>query len=182
MREKVGQYHNYIVIGAVSCVALFVLPFIGSEAGLAFNIPNTAAGWIVYVAAKVSTAVINIVLFHCFTAQGKEEAMSSKTYQEAVKILSECTEKATERPRSPREWSRAVYGRKLVLVALASILGAFSIAQAVLVFDWVLAISHALTIVGGLVFGLISHDAAKRYWEEEFWRYAKMKEDKTDEH
>jgi hypothetical protein len=66
MRDKFKQYQYYIIIGVVSLFALFFLPFLGTEVGLAFNLPSTLAGWIVYVVSKLIVAILNILIFHCF--------------------------------------------------------------------------------------------------------------------
>ena len=57
------QYQNYIIIGLLSALSIFFLPMLGSSIGLGFILPNTPAGWIVYVATKLCIVVINIMIF-----------------------------------------------------------------------------------------------------------------------
>lgn len=66
MEKHLDKYLNYWIIGIVTLLALFFLPFLGSAVGLALVLPNTPAGWIVYVGTKIIVAAINVLLFHCF--------------------------------------------------------------------------------------------------------------------
>jgi hypothetical protein len=62
-KEIISAYRNYIIIGILSALAVFFLPMLGSTAGLAFMLPNTAAGWIVYIITKVCIVAINVMIF-----------------------------------------------------------------------------------------------------------------------
>lgn len=174
------HYQYYVIIGIVSIIALLFLPLIGSEAGLAWKIPDTATGWVVYVVSKLMVASINILIFHCFNMQGKENIKEHPLYLEALEIL---TEKAGDKdyaPLSPESWTRKVYGKKCVTIFCTSILSAVGLTQAVLTFDWLSMLTYLITIVMGVIFGVLQMNEAEEYWTAEFWRYAKKKEKEKD--
>lgn len=65
-KEWFSQYNNYIIIAIVSIVALVFIPFLGSVLGLGWTLPDTATGWVVFIATKLIVAVINLIIFHSF--------------------------------------------------------------------------------------------------------------------
>lgn len=69
--DKVKQWMYYFIIGIISLIALCFLPMIGSTIGLGWNIPNTTAGWIVWISVKCIVAALNVLIFHCFMQQAK---------------------------------------------------------------------------------------------------------------
>jgi hypothetical protein len=181
MSFKFKQYQYYIIIGVVSLIALLFLPLIGSEAGLAWNIPDTLTGWTVFVVSKLIVAVINILIFHCFNMQGKENIKEDPLYIEAISILDIKLNSEEHAPKAPEVWSRQVYGRKGVAVFCTSILSTIGLTQAVLTFDYVSMFTYLFTITMGITFGILQMNAAEDYWTHEFWRYAKKIEKETDD-
>ena len=171
--EKWRQLQYYVVIGIISLVALFFLPMIGSEAGLAWNIPNTTAGWIVYITSKLLVATINILIYHCFILQAKINIQDDPKYREATEILNNILDSDTERFRSPREYFKSAYGTKGVTIFITSVLSAIGLTQAVLTFDWISMLTYLFTIVMGLIFGVLQMSQTEIYWTTEYWQYAK---------
>lgn len=183
--QAIKRYQYYIIIGVVSAVALFVMPMLGSEIGLAWKVPNTITGWIVYIISKLFTAAINILIFHCFNMQGLENAKENPNYKEALKLLSEEPSENEWTPKSPEEWKRSVYSKKYILVFSTSILSAVGLTQAVLTFDPISMITYAFTIIMGIVFGVLQMAESEEYWTNEFLRYAqniKRKVENNDKH
>ena len=169
-------YQYYAIIGVISVIALLFLPMIGSEAGLNWEIPNTAVGWIVYVVSKLIVAVINILIFHCFVMQGKSNVQNNPKYTEAREILALRTRSHEYDPKSPLEWERGVYGKKGLTVFVTSILSSVGLTQAVLTFDWIAMLTYFFTIVMGIVFGILQMNDTEDYYTNEFWQYAKRVE------
>lgn len=174
--DKWKRWQYYIIIATISLIALFILPLIGSEAGLAWKMPNTVAGWIVYVISKLLVATINILIFHCFILQAKSNVQNNKRYCEAVELLMlDCRE---IEPRSPNDYFKSIYGKKILMVFTTSMLSAIGLTQAVLTFDWIAMITYFFTIIMGLIFGILQMNATEEYWTEEFYNYAKMKKNR----
>jgi hypothetical protein len=168
-KETFKIYQYYVIIGVISLIALFFLPMIGSTAGLNWNIPNTWAGWVVYIISKLIVAIINILIFHCFILQGKQNISKHKKYLEASEILLLTKKEDSEKPKSPKEWSRNVYGKKGITLFATSILSAVGLTQAVLSFDWVSMLTYLFTIIMGIIFGILQMNATEIYWTEEYW-------------
>lgn len=172
IKQHIDRYSNYWIIGIVSALALFFLPFLGSAAGLALVLPTTAAGWIVYVATKLIVAIINVLIYHCFFQQAKVNVRDDKRYKEAMMILDKYRIKE-QKFRSPEEYTRNAYTKKATTIFLFSILGAFSLTQAILVFDVVMFLTYLFTLIMGVVFGILTMTNAEIYWTEEVLNYAK---------
>lgn len=175
IKEHLSRYLNYWIIGVVSLIALFFLPFVGSAAGLALILPNTVAGWIVYCGTKVIVAVINVLIFHCFFQQSRVNVKDNSRYLEALGILDRLKIKE-QTFRSPEQYTRSTYLTKGTTIFLTTILGAFSLTQAILVFDLVMFLTYLFTIIMGIIFGILSMKNAEIYWTEEMWHYAKKLE------
>lgn len=175
MTRKIKDIQYYIIIGVISVVALLFLPMLGSDVGLNFKIPNTVAGWIVYVTTKVLVATLNILIFHCFVMQGKTNILQNEKYIEALNLLQEI-EVEDYIPRSPQEWHKNVYSRKGVTIFITSILSAFGLTQAILTFDWLSMLTYLFTILLGIIFGIFQMNSEEMYWTDEFYRYAKKVE------
>lgn len=171
---NISIYKYYILIGCVSLVMLLFIPMLGTEAGLNFNVPNTVPGWIVYVVTKVIIAGFNIVIFHCFILQGKQNIAGDKRFLEAQQILGELEDKEYI-PESPKHWHLRTYGFKGATLFLMSILSAFSLTQAILSFDWPTFLTYLFTLGAGLITGILQKDSTEIWWTINYLQYAKYK-------
>lgn len=180
MREKARQWLYYLIIGLISFVALVFLPMIGSTVGLAWVIPNTVVGWIVWCTVKIIISTINVLIFYSFMQQAKINVKSHPQYVEGCQILNRIKEK-NYIPRSPRKWQSLQYGRKGTIIFLISALSLVALTQAILTFDWTAMLTYLFTIIMGIVFGILQMKKAEEYWTDEFWKYAKMVEEQNIE-
>lgn len=171
--DKVRQWMYYFIIGIVSLIALCFLPMIGSDIGLAWNLPNTIVGWIVWVTVKLIVAVLNVLIFHCFMLQAKINIKENERYKEAQEIL-RLTNKKEFIPRSPSIWNKKQYGQKGVTIFITTGLSTIALTQALLTFDWMSMLTYLFTIIMGLIFGIMQMKTAEDYWTDEFWQYAKL--------
>ena len=178
--SKWRQWQYYIIIGIISLVALFFLPMIGSEAGLAWNIPTTTVGWIVYIVSKLLVAVLNILLFHCFILQAKINIQDDPNYVEANNILDKVSPSDTDKIRSPGEYYKEVYGKKGVTIFITSVLSAVGLTQAVLTFDWISMLTYFFTVLMGLIFGILQMNQTETFWTTEYLRYAKKVKEENE--
>lgn len=176
MREHLDKYLNYWLIGIVSLVALFFLPFVGSAAGLELVLPNTTAGWIVYVGTKLIIAAINVLLFHCFFQQSKVNVKDEPRYIEALTILDKLRVKEIKLI-SPEEYTKHAYRSKGTTIFFTTILGAFSLTQAILTFDLIMFLTYLFTILMGIIFGILNMKSAEIYWTDGMWHYAKKQQE-----
>lgn len=174
MYEKWKQWQYYVIIGVISLVSLFFLPMLGSEVGIGFRLPNTVAGWIVYISSKLLVAVLNLLIFHCFILQGKVNIRNDERFKEANNLLRIYSNAEELKPKSPQQWSKEVYGRKGVAIFVTSTLSAVGLTQAVLTFDWVSMLTYLFTVLMGLIFGVLQMNQTEIYWTEEYLQYAKQ--------
>lgn len=176
MYEKWKQWQYYVIIGVISFLALVFLPMVGSEAGLAFKIPNTAAGWIVWVVSKLIVAMLNFLIFHCFILQGKVNVRDNQNFIEANEILKISLNIDELKPKSPEQWAHDAYGKKGASVFATSVLSTIGLTQAVLTFDWISMLTYAFTILMGIIFGILQMNRTEDYWTTEYLYYAKQVE------
>lgn len=176
MYEKWKQYQNYAIIAIASLFALFFIPMLGTEIGLAWVLPTTTAGWVVYIITKLLVAALNVLIFHCFVQQAKINSLKHPNYLEAQEILGNIKPDEAERALSPKEYFSGVYGRKMVVVFLSSAVSAIGLTQAILTFDLVSMLTYLFTIVVGIIAGLLEMAKDEIYWQENYLKYAKQKQ------
>ena len=177
--EKWRQYQYYIIIGIVSVVVLFFFPMIGSSVGLAWTLPTTAAGWIVYTITKLCVAALNLLIFHCFILQAKVNSKDHPNYLEALSILNKLENIDEEVAPSPKEYFTTVYGKKGITIFVSTLLAAIGLTQAILVFDFATMLTYLFTILIGIIFGILQMNQTEIYWQEVYLRYAKQTERKA---
>ena len=171
--DKIKQYLYYFIIGIISLISLCFLPMLGTGVGLAWNIPNTTVGWIVWVVTKLIVAIINILIFHCFMCQAKINIKDNENYKRARDILIQESVKEVM-PKSPHRWNIEQYSKKGVTIFIASALSTIALTQALLTFDWVSMLTYLFTIIMGLIVGVLQMKTAEEYWTNEYLEYALM--------
>lgn len=168
---KISQYTNYIIIAVCSLLALIFFPMLGSEVGMAFVLPTTAAGWIVYIATKLCVGLLNIVIFHSFIQQSKINASDHPNYVKARDILQEFKEK-NYIPLSPKQFFGKEYGVKGTTIFITSILSAIALSQAILTFDIATFLTYLFTIIGGIIAGVLEMQKCYEWYISSFLDYA----------
>lgn len=179
MKEKLNQWLYYALIGAISFVALVFLPMLGSSVGLAWAVPTTVVGWIVWLTSKLIIATLNVLIFHCFMLQAKVNIRDNPKYIEANRILTNTRDKGYI-PRGPAQWLTAQYRNKGITIFITSALSVFALSQAILTFDYVSMLTYLFTIIMGLIFGVLQMKSAELYWTDEYWEYAQTKKINTE--
>lgn len=172
MMEQIKQWMYYFIIGIISLIALIFLPMVGSAADLAWNVPNTFVGWVVWIAVKCIVATIGVLIFHCFMLQAKLNVKDNERYIEANTILENYHYKKERIPRSPQQWNKIQYGRKGICIFVITLLSTIALTQALLTFDYMSMLVYLFTIVMNLIFGILQMKSAEGYWTEEYWEYA----------
>lgn len=177
--EKLKQYTYYLIILIASLISLFFLPFVGSEVGLEWNLPDTTVGWVVYVTTKVIVALLNVLIFHSFMEQAKVNSKEDPKYIEANEILGRIKIKEYH-PRSPKQFNSGEYGKKGSTIFVTTALATIALSQALLTFDWISMLTYLFTIIMGLIFGVMQMFKAELYWTKEYYDYAKVKEEESN--
>ena len=176
--NKWTQYIYYWMIALLSMIMLAFLPMLGTEVGLQWNAPNTKAGWIVWTISKLSSAGFNVMLFHCFNLQGKQNIRTHENYLKAKAILLSAEGNLTVKPRSPKEYNADIYSKKGITIFVTTLLGLIGLGQAILVFDPLQFIIQLVSLAVGLIFGFLQMKSTEEYYTQEFLDYAnKVKEE-----
>jgi hypothetical protein len=144
---------------------------VGSEVGMAWDLPTTTAGWSVWVATKLIVSILNVLLFHCFMEQAKINVRDNERYKASFDKLYKVAGKLYK-PRSPKEWNKKEYGTKAVTLFIFTALSTIAFTQAILTFDYMSLLSYLFTIILGVVFGIIQMKKAELYWTTEFCDFA----------
>lgn len=185
------QYLYYFVIACISLITLFFLPMIGSEVGLAWKVPNTVAGWIVWVLSNLCSSALNLMIFHSFIKQAKLNIKDNKKFVKASEILEqkqeqECksrTLKQDDVPLSPRQWLGREYKKKGITLIVFTLLGTIGLSNAILTFDAVRFLTQLVSLVVSIGFGIVEMKTVEEYWTIEYYNYAqyyKPKESSND--
>lgn len=177
---EIQKYLYYILIAIISLIMVVFMPMVGTEVGMEMNVPDTVAGWIVWVIIKLSMAVMNVLLFHCFMQQAVVNVQDDDKYKEAREILLDKPENKFV-PMSPEKWIKKQYLTKATTVFITSAVSVFALTQAVLKYDTVSMLTYIVTLILGVVFGVLQMKTAECYWTNEFWQYAKMIEKEKNE-
>lgn len=178
-RERIKQNLYYVIIGIISFLSVAFLPMVGSTIGLGWKLPDTTAGWVVWVVSRLIIATINVLIFYSFMEQAKLNIKDNEHYIEAREILYKNKKKEHE-PQSPQKWQALQYGKKGTTIFISSALSVVALGQAMLTFDWVAMLAYIFTIALGVIFGIMQMKKAEAYWTGEFYEYALKKQQEQE--
>lgn len=174
-QNLIKEYRNYFIIAILATLVVFFLPMLGTSATLQFILPNTVAGWIVYISTKLCIVVINLLIYDQFMKRAKINVKDDPMFIEAERILADYfNEEEDILPAS--YYISKMYRSKMTSTAIFTILGVFGFTNAILTFDWVSMLSYTFTIIMALTFGWISMGEAEIIWIERHYKYAKRVE------
>ena len=121
------------------------------------------------------------IIFHSFIKQGKLNIKDNPEYLQALDILSSIKPKNTDkRAPSPAKYHASVYTKKGLSLIVSSFLSLMVFGEAILRLDYVALISYAITLIIGIVFGILQMKDEEYYWTSTFLTYAKQKKQEDD--
>lgn len=170
LRLGYKMYLYYGLVFLLSLCMLIFLPMLGSTGELGYNLPQTKIGWIVFVVTKTVVAVINLLIFHCFICQAKLNIKDDPRFIEANTILGKLRREVL--PRSPKRFFAKEYGVKGTTTFLFSALSVVALTNAILCFDWIAFLTYVLTLIMGIIFGVLEMKKVEMFWTEEYLAYA----------
>lgn len=187
LREKLNLNFYYCLIFILSLLVMTVAPMfspnVGGEMGISVLFPHTPIGWAIYIVTKLFVACVNLLLFHCFVKQARINIKDNPRFVEACRIYDLYHPKEYN-PRSPKEYFRQLYRKKGVMIFFCSILSSVVLTNAILAFDMTAFVTYVITIVMGLIMGILKMKEVENYWTEEFYDSAiklKNKQDQKEE-
>lgn len=192
LREKFSLNFYYCLIFLLSLLVMTVAPMFtpsaNTDLGISAIFPHSVIGWAIYVCTKVFVGVVNLLLFHCFVKQAKLNIKDNEKYIAACKIY-EMYHPKEYSPRGPKQYFGQLYRKKGIMIFLTSMLSAVVLTNAILSFDLTAFVTYCMTIVMGLVFGILKMKEVETYWTGEFYDAAmqlqnkyKKQEDLANEH
>lgn len=173
----------YIVIFVVSLISLGIVPFLQSTIDGSVNMPTTPWGWVMYMAPKILTSAINVVIYIAFMRQAKVNVKDEKSFVEANALMSKTGRSSNRKrlPRNPAKWKSGQYASKILSLTVSTFFGMLTIGSMILNFDWTTFIASATAVIMGVVFGFMQMFDAMDYWTTEYLDYAKMAYKKAEE-
>lgn len=192
LKEKFSLNFYYCLIFLLSLLVMTVAPMFtpsaNTDLGISAIFPHSVIGWAIYVCTKVFVGVVNLLLFHCFVKQAKINIKDNEKYIAACKIYDMYHPKEYN-PRGPKQYFGQLYRKKGVMIFLTSMLSAVVLTNAILSFDVTAFVIYCMTILMGVIFGILKMKEVEVYWTSEFYdaavllqnKYQKQ-EDLTNEH
>lgn len=172
IRTKLNLNFYYVLIFLLSLMVMTVAPMfspnVNTDLGVAAIFPHSPVGWAIYICTKLFVGVVNLLLFHCFVKQAKINIKDNVKYIEACKIY-EMYHPKEYNPRSPKEYFGQLYRKKGIMIFLTSILSAVVLTNAILAFDLTAFVTYCMTILMGLIFGVLKMKEVEAYWTGEFY-------------
>ena len=181
LKEKFSLNFYYCLIFLLSLLVMTVAPMFtpsaNTDLGISAIFPHSVIGWAIYICTKLFVGVVNLLLFHCFVKQAKLNIKDNEKYIAACKIY-EMYHPKEYNPRGPKEYFGQLYRKKGIMIFLTSMLSAVVLTNAILSFDVTAFVTYSMTIVMGLVFGILKMKEVETYWTGEFYDSAMKLENK----
>ena len=172
LKEKLSLNFYYCLIFLLSLVVMTVAPMfspaVNSELGIAAVFPHSPIGWAIYVCTKLFVGIVNLLLFHCFVKQARINIKDNARYIAACKIY-EMYHPREYSPRGPKQYFGQLYRKKGIMIFSTSILSAVVLTNAILAFDLTAFVTYCVTILMGLIFGILKMKEVESYWTGEFY-------------
>ena len=181
LREKFSLNFYYCLIFLLSLLVMTVAPMFtpsaNTDLGISAIFPHSVIGWAIYVCTKLFVGVVNLLLFHCFVKQAKINIKDNEKYIAACKIYDMYHPKEYN-PRGPKQYFGQLYRKKGIMIFLTSMLSAVVLTNAILSFDVTAFVTYSMTILMGIIFGILKMKEVEVYWTGEFYDSAMKLESK----
>ena len=181
LREKFSLNFYYCLIFLLSLLVMTVAPMFtpsaNTDLGISAIFPHSLIGWAIYVCTKLFVGVVNLLLFHCFVKQAKINIKDNEKYIAACKIYDMYHPKEYN-PRGPKQYFGQLYRKKGIMIFLTSMLSAVVLTNAILSFDVTAFVTYSMTILMGIIFGILKMKEVEVYWTGEFYDSAMKLESK----
>lgn len=179
-KEGVRNYIFYILIFVVSVLVTTFLPMIGTSSDEPFMKLRDIGDWLYFIGTKALVALFNVLLFVLFVQQGKWNVRADEKYLRAREILNKLANKLNI-PESPLKHNSKIYSTKGLTVLLLSSATAFFLPQCIIMWDTMLFLSCVITVVIGIIFGVIQMKNEEYWWTECYLNYALYMQEKIKE-
>lgn len=183
MRKKLSTWaasNIYpIVIFIASVLVLVFVPMIGSDADIGSMIPTEPSQAILYWVLKGMTVALNLTIFGAFRRQAKLSVKDNPNYIKANQILEKKKPK-DYKPLSPVQFGFKQWGSKGGTLAISTAITTVALTNIVLYYDWITAVSCAVSIAIAIIFGLMTLSSEEYYWTHDYLLYAESIEEERN--
>ena len=187
MKEFREKYIYYALIVLLTLVGIVFLPLIGLDQNgeINFNFPASAMGWIIWAVSKGAICVVNCLIFHFFTLQGKDNIKDNEDYIKGLKELNKYRDR-DETVKSPWELERGAYLKKGGTVLISTAMSLFALPSLVLQFSLINFLSVLFSMIMAVAFGVMQMRDTEDRWTKDLTNYVEYlkqtsmgKEDKS---
>lgn len=176
--KQIKYYQNYFIIAILSFLALVFLPMLGTDGDVEYQIPDTFAGFVIWLLSKVAVIILNLMIFGQFIKQAKINVRDHELYIEAERLLNLIGLNKKIKYYHPQVYIDKMKKEKRVTVLITSTLSIFGFTPALLQFDWVTFLSYLFTVVTCVMFGWITMLDTEDLWTYQYIKYARQEYDK----
>ena len=173
--DKVRQYLYYILVGAISFLAIAFLPMIGSSQEIYWGLPQTPAAWAIWIVSKVAASTLNVLIYHCFIRQGNLNTKKDPDRLKAEAMLHKLNKGKEKTPISPSKFMARQYIRKVPLIAISTFLSLLAFGPALLMFDFIVFIVYLFSVIISIVFGILEMKHVEEYYTVGLLEYAEWR-------
>lgn len=172
MKEFREKYIYYALIVLLTLVGIVFLPLIGLDQNgeINFNFPASAMGWIIWAVSKGAICVVNCLIFHFFTLQGKDNIKDNEDYIKGLKELNKYRDK-DETIKSPWELERGAYLKKGGTVLISTAMSLFALPSLVLQFSLINFLSVLFSMIMAVAFGVMQMRDTEDRWTKDLTNY-----------
>ena len=88
-KEFREHYLYYFLIIFLSLISIIFLPMLGLDQNgqICFNFPKSTIAWVIWGISKICVIIINLLIFHFFVLQGKDNVRNDPLYISGMEKL-----------------------------------------------------------------------------------------------
>ena len=171
-KEFREHYLYYFLIVFLSLISIIFLPMLGLDQNgqICFNFPKSTIAWIIWGISKVCVIIINLLIFHFFVLQGKDNVKNDPLYISGMEKLGKLNHKEYI-PLSPMELEKRVYLKKGGTLILTTAMSLFALPSLVLRFDLLSFLSVLFSMAMSLAFGFMQMRETEDRWTNKLKEY-----------
>lgn len=179
--EQLTNIAYYLIIAFVSLLSVVFLPMINSSLTGGMVWPTTRMAWAIWIASRLAIALLNVIIFYCFTQQAVVNIKNEPEYIRANQAMQKLNKDKGLLPRSPHSFLVKEWSVKGTFIFVGSLLSVIVLAEAVLSFNLTQFLSYIFTICIGVITGYLTMRKHEAYWVTEYPAYADYMWDKYQE-
>ena len=172
IKELKENYLYYILIVFLSLIAIIFLPMLGldQKGNIQFNFPKTKLAWILWGISRACIVIVNLLIFHFFVLQGKDNVKNNSLYIEGMEKLGKLKKK-NHIPLSPMALEKRVYLKKGGSVVWSTIMSLMALPSLVLKFNLLTFLSVLFSMAMTLAFGFMQMRETEDRWTNKLKEY-----------